>query len=219
MDRILLVEDNESINYLVKSSLEAVGYTCIPAADGEEAADLVEQEEFDLAIVDIMLPKIDGYELIRYFQEFQLPVIFLTAKDSLQDKVKGLQLGADDYIAKPFEIVELLARVEAVLRRLKGTRKQLIFGEIELSASAHTVFVKGEKIRLSPKEFNLLEILIINKNIALSREYLYQKIWGKEELDESRTVDLHVQRLRKKAHLEKYIVTISKYGYRMEWNG
>ncbi|MFC0234172.1 response regulator transcription factor [Vagococcus entomophilus] len=219
MDRILLVEDNESINYLVKSSLEAVGYTCIPAADGEVAADLVEQEAFDLAIVDIMLPKIDGYELIRYFQEFQLPVIFLTAKDSLQDKVKGLQLGADDYIAKPFEIVELLARVEAVLRRLKGTRKHLIFGEIELSASAHTVFVKGERIRLSPKEFNLLEILMINKNIALSREYLYQKIWGKEELDDSRTVDLHVQRLRKKAHLEKYIVTISKYGYRMEWDG
>lgn len=216
MIKILIVEDEKSISDLIKMNLLDEGYDCTCAYDGEEAANLIEKQVFDLILLDIMLPKIDGYELIEYINSFEIPVIFLTAKVSVKDKVKGLKAGAEDYMTKPFDIMELLARVERVLRRYNKTSQQISFSDIKIDILARMVYKNNEPINLTVKEFDLLVLFARNKNKALYRSQIYSQVWGEEYMGDSRTVDLHVQRMRKKLSLEKQIVSVYKVGYRLE---
>ena len=171
---------------------------------------------FDLVLLDIMLPYIDGYELMEYAKSMDIPVIFITAMGTVENRVKGLKKGADDYITKPFEIVELLARVEAVLRRYNKTERIIKVHDIEVDVSSRTVIQNGEQVTLTLKEFELLLLFIRNKNIALYRDTIYESVWESEYMGESRTVDLHVQRLKKKLHWEDKIAAVYKVGYRLE---
>ena len=217
MNRILIVEDEMAIRDLIQIGLEAQGYQCEAASDGELAADLIEQKKYDLILLDIMLPKIDGYELLEYIkQTFDTPVIFITAKSQTKDKIQGLNLGADDYITKPFEMGELIARVEAILRRFHKTSEKIEIGNITINVVARTVEKSGEKIDLTPKEFDLLLLLVQNKNMALYREVIFEKVWGEELEFETRTLDLHIQRLRKKLNGKDHIKTVYRIGYRLE---
>ena len=216
MNRILVVEDEKSINDLIEMNLTEAGYICECAYDGLQAADILERESFDLVLLDIMLPEVNGYELLDFIKPMGIPVIFITAKGSMEDKVRGLRLGADEYLVKPFEIVELLARVEAVLRRAGKTQYEIEVDDLTIDTRSHTVIRGSKPIQLTAKEFELLLLFIQNKNIALFRETIYERIWGGEYMGDSRTVDLHVQRLRKKLHWEDKIKTIYKVGYRLE---
>lgn len=217
MYRILVVEDEKPINDLIEMNLSEAGYSCARAYDGMEAANLLEKESFDLVLLDIMLPKVSGYELLDFIKPLGIPVIFLTAKGTMADKVKGLRLGADDYLVKPFEIVELLARVEAVLRRAGKTLTEIKIEGLTIDTRSHTVTKGTKPIPLTAKEFELLLLFVQNrKNIALFRETIYERVWGSEYMGDSRTVDLHVQRLRKKLHWDDKIKTIYKVGYRLE---
>lgn len=217
MNRILIVEDEISISDLIKIGLESQGYKCECALDGETASDYIEQRKYDLILLDIMLPKIDGYELLEYIkQTTQVPVIFITAKGQTKDKINGLKKGADDYITKPFEIEELIARVEAVLRRYNKTSDIIKIDNITINVVARVVKNKNNKIELTPKEFDLLMLLIQNKNTALYRETIFEKVWGEELEFETRTLDLHIQRLRKKLEWKDKIKTVYKIGYMLE---
>jgi DNA-binding response OmpR family regulator len=216
MLKILIAEDEEPIANLIRMNLNRAGYECICAPDGEEAADRMEKEHFDLLLLDIMLPKINGYELMEYARTLQLPVIFITAMDSTDNKVKGLKMGAEDYISKPFEIVELLARVEAVLRRCNKLEKKIRILDVEIDLPSRVVMQNGRQVMLTLKEYELLLFFARNPNIALYREVIYEQVWEKEYTGEGRTVDLHVQRLKKKLGWEQHISAIYKVGYRLE---
>lgn len=216
MIKILIVEDEEPINNLIRMNLTKAGYQCKCAFDGQEAADIMAAEKFDLFLLDIMLPKINGYELLEYAQTLNTPVIFITAMGTVENKVKGLKKGADDYISKPFEIVELLARVETVLRRYNKAEKIIKILDIEVDTESRTVMQNGQQVILTLKEFELLLLFIRNKNIALYRDVIYESVWEGEDMGESRTVDLHVQRLKRKLHWENKIVAVYKVGYRLE---
>ena len=214
MLQILVVEDEHSISNLIKINLTRAGYACDCAYDGLAAVDMLDKKPYDLVLLDIMLPGADGYEIMDYIVPLEIPVIFLTAKASVADRVKGLRMGADDYLTKPFEIIELLARVESVLRRYHKTEQVLTEGNLVIDTASRTVTKKGETISLTKKEFDLLLLFVRNKNIALYRETIYERIWGGEYMGDSRTVDLHVQRMRKKAGLEEQIQTVYRVGYR-----
>lgn len=214
MLQILVVEDEHSISNLIKVNLTRAGYACDCAYDGLAAVDMLDKKPYDLVLLDIMLPGADGYEIMDYIAPLEIPVIFLTAKASVADRVKGLRMGADDYLTKPFEIIELLARVESVLRRYHKTEQVLTEGDLVVDTTSRTVTKKGETISLTKKEFDLLLLFVRNKNIALYRETIYERIWGGEYMGDSRTVDLHVQRMRKKAGLEEQIQTVYRVGYR-----
>ena len=214
--KILIVEDDASIANLIKMNLAAAGYECICAFDGAAGADYIENEAFDLILLDIMLPKIDGYELLEYVRPIGTPVIFLTAKAGVNDRIKGLKLGADDYIVKPFQIGELLARVEALLRRCHKGSEKLAFLDVEIDLNSRTVTKGGELVELTVKEFNLLVEIVRNKNIALYRDRLYEKVWGEPYMGNTRTLDSHIQRLRRKLQWEDYIKTVFRIGYRLE---
>lgn len=216
MIKILIVEDEVPISNLISMSLEKAGYQCECVFDGMEAADKLEEEYYDLVLLDIMLPKVDGYELMEYIQPMGIPVIFLTAKSNVEDTVKGLEMGAEDYLTKPFEIVELLARVEVVLRRYDKNEQYLRVEEVEVDTRSRTVKKDKKVVRLTNKEYELLIMFIKNKNIALFRDVIYERIWEKDYIGESRTVDLHVQRLKRKLGWEEKIKTIYKIGYRLE---
>lgn len=216
MISILIVEDELPIAELIKMSLCGEGYQCTCAYDGQEAADILEERNFDLVLLDIMLPKIDGYELMEYIRYCRIPVIFLTAKTDVTDRVRGLKAGAEDYISKPFEIIELLARVEAVLRRFNKGVKVFSFGDITIDAESRVVTKQGKAAGLTAKEFDLLLYFVQNKNKALYRSQIYAQVWNSGSLGDSRTVDLHVQRLRKKLSLEDKLVSVYKIGYRLE---
>lgn len=216
MIKILIVEDEEPISNLIRMNLTKAGYQCRCAFDGQEAADVMATDRFDLILLDIMLPKINGYELLEYAQSMDTPVIFLTAMGSVENRVKGLKKGADDYISKPFEIVELLARVEAVLRRYNKAERIIKVLDIEVDVDSRTVLQNGQQVMLTLKEFELLLLFIRNKNVALYRDTIYENVWESEYMGESRTVDLHVQRLKKKLHWEDRIVAVYKVGYRLE---
>lgn len=216
MIKILIVEDEKPINDLIEMNLAEAGYSCKCAYDGMEAADIIENERFDLILLDIMLPKVNGYELLEYIKPLEMPVIFLTAKGSLEDRVKGLKLGADDYLVKPFEIVELLARVETLLRRMGNTQTEFTIDDVTIDTRSHTVKRGSREIPLTNKEYELLLLFVRNRNIALFRESLYERVWESDYMGDSRTVDLHVQRLRKKLHWEDKIKAIYKVGYRLE---
>lgn len=214
MLQILVVEDEHSISNLIKVNLTRAGYACDCAYDGLAAVDMLDKKPYDLVLLDIMLPGADGYEIMDYIAPLEIPVIFLTAKASVADRVKGLRMGADDYLTKPFEIIELLARVESVLRRYHKTEQVLTEGDLVVDTASRTVTKKGETISLTKKEFDLLLLFVRNKNIALYLETIYERIWGGEYMGDSRTVDLHVQRMRKKAGLEEQIQTVYRVGYR-----
>lgn len=216
MINILVVEDEVSIANLIRMSLKKAGYNCTCAYDGKEAADLLENKDYDLIILDVMLPYIDGFELMEYIRPLNIPVIFLTAKNSVSDRVKGLSMGAEDYIIKPFEVVELLARVNVVLRRYNKASETYKLGELSVDTRSHQVLYSGEEVNLTPKEFDLLLLFLQNPNVALYRETIYERVWGMEYEYGSRTVDLHIQRLRKKVHLENLLKAVNKIGYRLE---
>ena len=216
MIRILIAEDEEPIERLIRMNLCRAGYECVWAPDGEKAADLMDSGHFDLVLLDIMLPGINGYELMDYARTLELPVIFLTALGSTDNKVKGLKMGADDYLTKPFEIVELLARVEAVLRRYHKEETQLQVHDVIIDTASRSVTQNGMEIPLTMKEFDLLLLLARNQNIALYRETMYESVWGGDYMGQSRTVDLHIQRLKKKLGWDKEIVAVYKVGYRLE---
>lgn len=216
MQKILIVEDDESIANLININLTAEGYFCVCAFNGTIGADYIEKEFFDLILLDIMLPEINGYELLEYIKPIGTPVIFLTAKSGVNDRIKGLKLGADDYIAKPFQIGELIARVEALLRRYGKINKKLTFADVEVDMVSRIVYKSGELIELTVKEFDLLAALIQNKNVALYRERLYEKVWGEEYMGDTRTLDSHIQRLRRKLDWDRYIKTVFRIGYRLE---
>lgn len=215
MIKILIVEDEEPISNLIRMNLVKAGYQCETAYDGEEAADKIANQPYDLILLDIMLPKLNGYEVLEYAKTVDIPVIFLTAMGDTQQKVKGLRLGAEDYIAKPFEIAELLARVETVLRRYKKTERKICFLNIEVDTESRTVLLDGVPVDLTMKEYELFLLFLRNKNRALYRETIYENVWGGEYSGTGRTVDLHVQRLKKKLGLEEHIAAIYKVGYRL----
>lgn len=216
MRKILIVDDEEKIRELIRMNLELAGYKCDEAEDGEMALEKLNKFSPDLALLDIMLPKKNGYEIAQSFIKQNVPIIFLTAKDSVTDKVKGLKLGADDYIVKPFESMELLARIEAVLRRTGKFSDVFEYRNIKVDFAKREVFKNNEKIEMTAQEFELLKVLIQNKNLALSREKLLESAWGYDYYGDTRTVDMHIQRLRKKLSWDDIIVTVYKYGYRLE---
>lgn len=216
MIEILIAEDDEMIANLIKVNLTKSGYLCRCAYTGREAAELMSAVNFDLCLFDIMLPEINGYELLEYAKTMNFPVIFITAMGSTDNKVKGLRAGADDYITKPFEIVELLARVESVLRRYKKTDEIITEDNVTINMASRKVFQAGKEINLTMKEFNLLLLLIRNKNVALYREVIYENVWESDYMGDSRTVDLHIQRLRKKLKWNDKIESVYKVGYRLK---
>ena len=216
MIKILVVDDEKSICDLIDLNLSASGYHCQSVQNGLDAIDLIEKENFDLILLDIMLPGADGYDVMEYIRPLKIPVIFITAKHEVKDRVKGLKLGADDYLVKPFDVVELVARVEAVLRRYNKTEKLLAAGDVVVDVEARRVLKDGKPVVLTNKEFGLLVLFIRNKNVALFRETLYEKVWEDEYISDSRTLDLHVQRLRKKLGWEQNLVAVYKVGYRLE---
>ena len=216
MYKILAVEDSPAILNLIRMSLEDAGYLCVCAEDGVQAADLLEERQFDLVLLDVMLPGIDGFALMDYIRPLGIPVIFLTAKTDVNDKVKGLRLGAEDYLTKPFEILELLARVETVLRRYGKEARLLRFEDVEADTLSRTVRKAGIPVKLTVKEYELLLLFLRNPGIALFRDRIYQLVWGGEYSGDSRTVDLHVQRLRKKLQWEGKLFAVYKIGYRLE---
>ncbi|MCM1087785.1 MAG: response regulator transcription factor [Blautia sp.] len=216
MIKILIVDDEKPICDLIDLNLSSAGYQCTCVQDGLEALDKIEQETYDLILLDIMLPGADGYDIMEYIRPLGIPVIFITAKHEVRDRVKGLKLGADDYLIKPFDVVELVARVEAVLRRYNKAEQKLTAGDVVVDIDAHRVMKAGKQVELTNKEFGLLVLFIRNKNVALFRETLYEKVWEEEYYGDSRTLDLHVQRLRKKLGWENCLVAVYKVGYRLE---
>ncbi len=216
MIKILIVDDEKPICDLIEMNLSAAGYHCTAVMDGLEALDLIEQQSFDLILLDIMLPGADGYDIMEYIRPLQIPVIFITARHEVRDRVKGLRLGADDYLVKPFDIVELAARVEAVLRRYNKTEQILEAGDVVVDVEARRVTKAGRPVVLTNKEFGLLVLFLRNRNVALFRETIYEKVWEGEYDGDSRTLDLHVQRLRRKLGWEHCLVAVYKVGYRLE---
>lgn len=216
MLKILIVEDEEAISDLIRMHLTRAGYSCDQAFDGKTGADKICSNHYDLVLLDIMLPKISGYELLDYVKTNDTPVIFITAMGELDDRVKGLRAGADDYITKPFEMVELLARVETVLRRYHKAADRIEIDDIVIDIPSRTVMRKNRQIALTMKEFDLLLLFVQNRNIALYRETIYENVWGSNYMGDSRTVDLHVQRLRRKMNWEDKIKAVYKVGYRLE---
>lgn len=210
-----VVEDDPAIARMIEATLMVAGHTCAVCGDGLQAPGWIAAGRFDLVLLDVMLPGIDGFEVMRRVQDTGLPVIFLTAMQDVSDKVTGLRLGAEDYIVKPFEAVELLARIDVVLRRFHKTQSRFVYGDIAIDTDRHTVLRAGEDVGLTPKEFDLLAFFIRHTDVALTRERLLAGVWGETFMGESRTVDIHVQQLRKKLGLSEDLVTIPRLGYRL----
>lgn len=216
MTKILIVDDEKAICDLIDLNLSASGYQCTAVQDGLKAIEMIEKEQYDLLLLDIMLPGVDGFDIMEYVRPLKIPVIFITAKHEVRDRVKGLKLGADDYLVKPFDVVELVARVEAVLRRYHKAQQVLTVDDVVVDMEARQVTKAGKPVVLTNKEFKLLVLFVTNKNVALFRENLYERVWEEEYYGDSRTLDLHVQRLRRKLGWEHNLVAVYKVGYRLE---
>ena len=216
MAHILIVEDEEHIARMIEATLTLGSHTSQWCADGTQALSIIEEGSFDLVRLDVLLPGLDGFSIMSRIQKKDIQVIFLSAMQQVEDKVRGLRLGAEDYIAKPFEPLELLARIEVALRRRDKGDKVLKYGPIQQDLGSHTVTLNGEPVALSPKEFDLLQVFLQHQNLALSRDKLLAMVWGYEYTGESRTVDIHVQRLRQKLGLTGCLVTLPRIGYRLE---
>ena len=214
MEKILIVEDEEPINQLVKMNLKLVGYECDQAFDGKEALEKIAANKYDLIILDIMLPYYDGFEIMKEIKD--TPVFFVTAKDNIEDKINAFSIGAEDYIVKPFDILERLARVNVIIRRRKSSGKRITIDHIDVDMEGRKIYDNGSLVEVTPQEFGLLEALILNRNLALSREKLLELAWDYAYDGDSRTVDVHIQKLRKKLRLEDRIKTVYKVGYRLE---
>jgi two-component system, OmpR family, alkaline phosphatase synthesis response regulator PhoP len=215
MFQVLIVEDDEAISNLIRSTLQSEGYACTCALDGQAGADWMDKAHFDLILLDLMLPKISGYDLLEYIRPTGTPVIIISAMGQVQDRIRGLKMGADDYLVKPFQIGELVARVESVLRRTGRAERTLHWGDVSVDLESRRVEKAGEEIVLTVKEFDLLATLMQHKNVALTRCYLYETVWGEEYLGETRTLDSHIQRLRKKLDWNDTIQTVFRIGYRL----
>lgn len=213
MAKILIVEDEESIRVVLNMHLSLVGYDVLLAEDARCARELLAGERIDLAVLDIMLPGEDGFSLGEMLIGMGTPVLFLTAKTGLSDRVRGLRMGAQDYMLKPFETAELLARVENILKRTRRIDVRLCCGQLEIEFDARRVTLNGKDVPLTALEFDLLALLARRRNVALSREELLSGVWGYDFAGETRTVDVHIQRLRAKIG-SRYIETVYKYGYR-----
>ena len=216
MIEILIVEDEKPISELLRLSLTKVGYHCICAMDGVEAANRIEKESFDLILLDVMLPGISGFELMDYVRDLGVPVIFITAKNAVADRVKGLRMGAEDYIVKPFEILELLARVEGVLRRHGKLEAVIYAGGVQINTLAMTASRDGEEIPLTRKEYDIALLFARNPGIVLYKSTIYERVWGGEYPESTRTVELHVQRMKKKLGWEACLKPVFAVGYRLE---
>ena len=213
---VLIVEDERPIADLIDLTLRRMQYTCVQAHSGEQAADLILSRKFDLILLDVMLPGIDGFGLMEYIAPTGTPVIFLSARSSVEDRVKGLRLGAYDYIVKPFAPEELLARVENVLRLSGRGQAMLKAGDVTVDVATRQVKKAGQEVALTPTEYQLLLVLLHNKNIALYRDTLYERVWGRDAELDTRTLDIHIHRLRKKLGWQHMIRTIPRIGYRLE---
>ena len=197
-------------------SLTKEGFHCTCVYDGAAAADLLEKNTYDLILLDVMLPEVDGFELMEYIRPMEIPVIFLTAKASVQDRVKGLRLGAEDYIVKPFDTIELLARIDVVLRRYRKCDMVLEIGGLKIDTASMRVWRGEEEISLTKTEYDLLLLFARNPRRAMYRETIYERVWGGEYPFGSKAVDLHVQRLRRKVGWEQKLQAVNKVGYRLE---
>jgi DNA-binding response OmpR family regulator len=216
MPNILIIEDETAISNLICSTLRSEGYHCDCAFDGLQGADRIESVRYDLILLDLMLPKINGYELLEYIRPTGTPVIIISAMGRVDDRIRGLRRGADDYLVKPFQVGELVARVESVLRRAGRSEKVLTLEDVTVYLDSRTVQQKGTVIELTMKEFDLLVTLLQHKNVALTRAFLYETVWREEYTGETRTLDSHIQRLRKKLGWEDRIKTVFRIGYRLE---
>lgn len=216
MENILIIEDDRAISDLIRLNLNVAGFESRQAFNGNDALLILRDYNPSLILLDVMLPDKDGFEIMEKIKSIRKPVIFLTARNSLTDKVKGLKMGADDYIVKPFEAIELIARIEVVLRRYSDKRNLIAYENLALNIDERTIKKEGKAIDLTPKEYELILLLIRNRNRALSREKILELIWGYEYMGETRTVDIHIQKLRKKLGLEEQIKTVYKFGYRLE---
>lgn len=216
MIRILIVEDEPPISNLIRMSLKRAGYCCDQAYNGLNALELAEKNQYDLILLDVMLPQLDGFSLMEYIRPMEIPVIFITAKNDVQDRVRGLRMGAEDYIVKPFEVLELLARVEVVLRRYRKADTVIELGGLTIDTLRMQVERDGKSIRLTKKEYDLLLLFARNPGIALYRETIYERVWNEEFPYGSKAVDLHIQRLRKKVGWERCLTAVNKVGYRLE---
>ena len=215
-EKILVIEDEKSIARFISTILTANGYEAMRAASGAEAMSMISSHCPDLVILDIMLPGEDGFSLAETMMERAVPVLFLTAKTAVSDRVRGLRMGAEDYIVKPFEVVELLARVDVVLRRYNKTDAVIEIGGLRIDTRAMQVWRGAEEISLTHKEYDLLLFFARNPGTALYRETIYEHVWGGEYSYGSKTVDLHIQRLRKKVGWENRLLAVNKVGYRLE---
>ena len=216
-NRILVIEDDTAISELISMNLTVAGYDTEALFDGNEVDELLKTDRnFDLALLDVMLPGKDGFELMDLMKEAKIPVIYLTAKNDVGSKIRGLRSGAEDYIVKPFEVLELLVRVEKVLERTGRQISRITVGDIEINLNEHQVTKNGQEVSLKPLEYDLLVLLAKNKNMAFTREQLLNQVWGSDYLGETRTVDVHIGQLRKKLELFDVIKTIPKIGYRLE---
>ena len=223
MSRLLVVDDEFRIRQIIRKYAEFEGYKVTEAADGMEAVEICRKCDFDAVIMDIMMPELDGFSACReILKEKQMPFIMLSARGEEYDKIHGFELGIDDYVVKPFSPKELMARINAVLSRRKGTaapaQQTLKFDGLEINIAARTVTVDGKKVELTPKEYDLLFYLVENKNIALSRDKLLSDIWGYDFFGDDRTIDTHIKNLRNNlGPYRDFIVTLRGVGYKFEY--
>ena len=217
MNRILIVEDDKSISDAVALNMQFVGYEYMVFDDGKKAAKhLAEDHAFDLALLDIMLPGIDGFELFGYMERYNIPVIYMTAKTDSASEIRGLRDGAEDYIVKPFDMLTLMVRIEKVLKRTGKLNTVYRIKDVEINSESRTVTKGGEIVDLQPLEFDVLLMLVKHKNTTLSRDQLLSEVWGYDYIGETRTVDMKISVLRKKLDMDDVIRTIPKLGYRLE---
>lgn len=225
MKKLLIVDDEDKIREVIREYAEFSGYEAEEAADGMSAIGMVKLNDYDLIIMDIMMPKLDGFSAVKEIQKIKnIPVIMLSARGEEYDKLFGFELGIDDYVVKPFSPKELMARVNAVLNRRDASEKksQTVekFEGLEVNFAARTITVDGKRIELTPKEYDLLFYMIQNKNIALSRDRLLSDIWGYDFFGDDRTIDTHVKNLRNSlGPYRKFIVTLRGVGYKFEYEG
>lgn len=216
MINILIIEDDENIAKVIKATLQMVNYDSFCCYDGKSGMAEAVKGGYDVILLDIMLPEMNGFEIMERIKGCGTPVIFLTAMQDVTDKVRGLRLGAEDYIVKPFEALELLARIDVVLRRSNKAQNILAYEDIVVDISRHTATQNGCVVQLTPKEFDVLVYFLQHTDIAITKECLLSNVWGYEFAGESRTVDIHVQQLRRKLNLKDKLITIPKLGYRLD---